>query len=125
MTDDDASVLAALQAEFADGVEFLDAKGYAGARVQTSDLPQFETMIVELAVASPIGAGDHCWVEIEPCRVGWRLQASLAVRGGEAPEVDLGWHRVIARGDAESAARVLARRAYVALWEHLSGVHRT
>ena len=127
MTDDDALVLAALQAEFADGVEFLASKGHSGARLETAHLHGFESMIVELEVPSPDGLNAQCWVEIDPCRVGWRLDASIAEHGYGAAEThdrEVGYHRVISPTDAQSAARVLARAAYVALWEHLESLRR-
>jgi hypothetical protein len=115
-----------ISAELDEGRIFLDEKGHSGAVLTVCQPDGLGLRTLELGgrFAARPDASAHAVVEIDPGQVGWRLAAYLSIwpDADEASNtIDLGGIRTADPSHAEEEGRVLARRAYVSLWEYLEG----
>jgi hypothetical protein len=123
---DDEDLLGLLQDELSDGIAFLSAKGHPGAVITVTGPDRVGAVTLELGgrFAARPDRSAHVVVEIDPARVGWRVEAWLSVwlDAEESPDtIDVGDQRLTDPSDPEFAGRVLARRGYVSLWKYLEG----
>jgi hypothetical protein len=121
---DDEQLLGLLQEELREGVEFLTANGYPDAAITVTGPDRVGAVTLELGgrFALQPDRSAHAVVEIDPARVGWRVEAWLSVwlDAEDSPDtIDLGGQRLTDPSDPQSWGRVLVRRAYVSLWKYL------
>jgi hypothetical protein len=125
MADDDA-IVEAIRVELDEGLRLLAAENRFDGHVTVSTDRRFATTIVELT-GRFINLADRevsGIVEIDPARIGWRIEASLWTQldTAEMQEMtrDLGSARVVDAGRAVELGRGLARSVRDAMLELVS-----
>jgi len=126
MTGSDQEIERVILAELAVGVDLLAAAGFSGAHVSVTRHPRTETATISLG-----GRFDACTdrdfeatVEVDPARLGWRLEGYLWEHLDSKDFVDqvafLGSHRVESEEHAIQYARLLSTAACAALRDRLA-----
>jgi hypothetical protein len=116
----DEVLLDLVQRELSEGTTFLASKGHPGATLTVTGPDRLGVRTLELGgrFAARPDRSVHTVVEIDPARVGWRLEARLSVwldADESSATIDLGSERLADSSDGDFSARVLVRRAYVSL----------
>ena len=125
MTAEDERIGDRIRTELEEGVLILDAAGLVGGRVAWSPVPLTGGITCEIG-----GRFDrypdrdvHAVVEIDPSRIGWRIEAALYEHldtdGAPGLICDLGHYRTGELEHALEAGRMMATAAWVALKDHL------
>jgi len=127
--DDDAALITTLRDELQEGVQFLALKGHPGATFEVSGPGSMEDWTAEIGARFTVLPDRFAGgvINLDPGRVGWRIEAGLSVRRDDqdvADYLDLGSAGGVTLEECQSWVRVLCRRAYVRLWEYLEGHHR-
>ena len=116
----------AILAEFEWGRQFLAAEGHPGTVLAAPPPDPMDVRTFELGgrFAAQPDRRSYAVLDLDPARVGWRIEASLSIcpddREG-CDTVDLGSSRTVEFDDALASALMLARRAIVALRDDLDG----
>jgi hypothetical protein len=120
MIDDDA-IAAAIRVELNEGLASLGTRRRFDGQLSETAPDRFGATMFELTGRFP-GSADtevSVAVEVDPARVGWRIEAALYEYRDLAPSPelvrDLGSSRVMLVEDAVAAGRRLARAAWAAL----------
>jgi hypothetical protein len=125
VTADDAMIADGIRRELDDGLGELVRAGFEGGRIE-------ESGAFTLGVIFEIGGrfarcpdrSVFATVEIDPGRVGWRLDATVFEYPDSEPwattVADLGGVRTARVDDAVQHGRILAKRAWVALKDYLA-----
>ena len=126
MSDDEAELNRAILAEFEWGRQFLVVHGHPGAVLKASPPDRMDIRTYELGGRFPAKPDrrSHAVLELDPGRVGWRIEASLSICPDDrdaCDAVELGFRRTVEVNEAIASARGLARLAIVALRDDLEG----